>query len=624
MLKLLKFVFNKWYFLLLTAISIIGQCYLQLMLPEYMGKITSLIMSDAEDKITQIWINGGWMMLISVGVIICCISQHFFGARVSSYVGKTLRERVFKKVNSLSITQFDSFGTATLITRTTNDIEQVKMYVLMSLRIVFMSPTYMIIGLIKTLTADAKLAIVLAITIPIILVGVIVMVAVTTPMFKKIQTKTDNLTVVLRGNLTGIRVIRAYNQQEKEVNKFDFANKDLTKTHAKVSRFLSFLNPITNIIFNLAYIGIFALGFSIIDGSNLITNGTVIQETITNVSVTAQYSTQIMSSFLMLAMIIIMLPQALASSNRINEVLNLEDPINDNDLDKEINEEFIARESKGVLKFNNVSFTYPGSNVPAISNISFETKPGKTVAIIGSTGSGKSTLVQHFNGLLKADSGKIVVDGIDLTQKKLDLKDLRRKIGLVFQYPEYQLFEETVEEDISFAPRQFGFSEDEIKNAISSAMKSMHLTEDMRKRSPFSLSGGEMRRTAIAGILAMNPSVLVLDEPTAGLDPEGVDKVLNILNDLNKEGISIIISSHDIEMVSQFAEKIFILYNGEIIDSGDKQKIFSNKELSKKAHLKAPVTTEILYKLKENGLDVDCEKITVDETVEEILNCKKN
>ena len=566
MLKLLKFVFNKWYFLLLTAISIIGQCYLQLMLPEYMGKITSLIMSDAEDKITQIWINGGWMMLISVGVIICCISQHFFGARVSSYVGKTLRERVFKKVNSLSITQFDSFGTATLITRTTNDIEQVKMYVLMSLRIVFMSPTYMIIGLIKTITADAKLAIVLAITIPIILVGVIVMVAVTTPMFKKIQTKTDNLTVVLRGNLTGIRVIRAYNQQEKEVNKFDFANKDLAKTHAKVSRFLSFLNPITNIIFNLAYIGIFALGFSIIDGSNLITNGTVIQETITNVSVTAQYSTQIMSSFLMLAMIIIMLPQALASSNRINEVLNLEDPINDNELDKEINDKFIARESKGVLKFNNVSFTYSGSNVPAISNISFETKPGKTVAIIGSTGSGKSTVVNLIPRLYDVTEGEITLDGFNI--KNISTKELRNAIGFTPQ--KALLFNGTIRSNIQFGRKDA--SDEEINKALEIA-QAQHFISKLPEGldAPVSqggknFSGGQKQRLTIARTIIKQPEILVFDDSFSALDFSTDAKLRYALKQNIKESAMVIVAQRVSSILD--ADTIVVLNDGQMVGKG--------------------------------------------------------
>ena len=574
MLKLLNFIFQKRYFLLLTAVSIIGQCYLQLMLPEYMGNITSLIMSDAEDKIAQIWINGGWMMLISVGVIICCISQHYFGAIISSFVGKTLRDRVFKKVNSLSITQFDSFGTATLITRTTNDIEQVKMYVLMSLRVVFMSPTYMIIGLIKTLAADAKLAIVLAITIPIILVGVIIMVAVTTPMFRKIQTKTDNLTSVLRGNLTGIRVIRAYNQQEKEVDKFDFANKDLTGAHVKVSRFLSFMNPIVTIVFNLAYIGIFSLGFSIIDGTNLIENGTVVQQTMTNVSVVAQYSSQIMSSFLMLAMIIIMLPQALASSKRINEVLDLEDPINDKDLNKEINDEFKQRKEKGYLKFENVTFTYPGSKIPAISNISFETKPGKTTAIIGSTGSGKSTVVNLIPRLYDVSEGEITLDGFNI--KNISIKDLRESIGFTPQ--KALLFNGTIRSNIQFGKKEA--SDEEIESALEIAQAKHFISklpdglDSPVAQGGKNFSGGQKQRLTIARSIVKKPEIYVFDDSFSALD-FSTDAKLRFALRQNIGNSAMVIVAQRVSSILD-ADTIVVLNDGQMVGKGTHEELLKS------------------------------------------------
>ncbi len=574
MLKLLNFIFQKRYFLLLTAVSIIGQCYLQLMLPEYMGNITSLIMSDAEDKIAQIWINGGWMMLISVGVIICCISQHYFGAIISSFVGKTLRDRVFKKVNSLSITQFDSFGTATLITRTTNDIEQVKMYVLMSLRVVFMSPTYMIIGLIKTLAADAKLAIVLAITIPIILVGVIIMVAVTTPMFRKIQTKTDNLTSVLRGNLTGIRVIRAYNQQEKEVDKFDFANKDLTTAHVKVSRFLSFMNPVVTIVFNLAYIGIFSLGFSIIDGTNLIENGTVVQQTMTNVSVVAQYSSQIMSSFLMLAMIIIMLPQALASSKRINEVLDLEDPINDKDLNKEINDEFKQRKEKGYLKFENVTFTYPGSKIPAISNISFETKPGKTTAIIGSTGSGKSTVVNLIPRLYDVSEGEITLDGFNI--KNISIKDLRESIGFTPQ--KALLFNGTIRSNIQFGKKEA--SDEEIESALEIAQVKHFISklpdglDSTVAQGGKNFSGGQKQRLTIARSIVKKPEIYVFDDSFSALD-FSTDAKLRFALRQNIGNSAMVIVAQRVSSILD-ADTIVVLNDGQMVGKGTHEELLKS------------------------------------------------
>ena len=274
------------------------------------------------------------------------------------------------------------------------------------------------------------------------------------------------------------------------------------------------------------------------------------------------------------------------------------------------------------LETKDLTFTYP-DGTQALKNVNIQIKKGEKIAIMGPNGAGKSTLFSHFNGLTEPTSGHVEVAGEKIIFEKDKLLEVRQKVGIVFQDPNDQLFAPTVKEDVAFGPMNLGLEHEEVERRIEESLKMVGM-EGFEEKTPHHLSGGQQKRVAIAGIIAMRPEIMILDEPTAGLDPEGVDKVLKILNDLNKEGISIIISSHDIEMVSHFAEKIFILYNGEIIDSGDKQKIFSNKELLKKAHLKAPVTTEILYKLKENGLDVDCEKITVDETVKEILNSKKN
>ena len=274
------------------------------------------------------------------------------------------------------------------------------------------------------------------------------------------------------------------------------------------------------------------------------------------------------------------------------------------------------------LETKNLTFTYP-DGTQALKKVNIQIKKGEKIAIMGPNGAGKSTLFSHFNGLTEPTSGHVEVAGEKIIFEKDKLLEVRQKVGIVFQDPNDQLFAPTVKEDVAFGPMNLGLEHDEVERRIEESLKMVGM-EGFEEKTPHHLSGGQQKRVAIAGIIAMRPEIMILDEPTAGLDPEGVDKVLNILNDLNREGISIIISSHDIEMVSQFAEKIFILYNGEIIDSGDKQKIFSNTELLKKAHLKAPVTTEILYKLKENGLDVDCQKITVDETVKEILNSKKN
>lgn len=274
------------------------------------------------------------------------------------------------------------------------------------------------------------------------------------------------------------------------------------------------------------------------------------------------------------------------------------------------------------LKTRNLSFTYP-DGTEALKNINIQINKGEKIAIMGPNGAGKSTLFSHFNGLSEPTSGHVEIDGETIVFKREELLKVRQKVGIVFQDPNDQLFAPTVREDVAFGPMNLGLDYDEVKRRISESLEMVSMS-GFEDKTPHHLSGGQQKRVAIAGIIAMKPEIMILDEPTAGLDPEGVDKVLNILNKLNSKGISIVISSHDIEMVNQFADKIYVLYDGEIIASGDKHQIFSDEKLLKKAHLKSPITTEILYKLKENGLNVDTEKSGINETVEEILKVKKD
>ena len=274
------------------------------------------------------------------------------------------------------------------------------------------------------------------------------------------------------------------------------------------------------------------------------------------------------------------------------------------------------------LETKNLSYTYH-DGTEALKNVNIKIKKGEKIAIMGPNGAGKSTLFSHFNGLSEPTSGHVEIEGEKIIFERDELLKVRQKVGIVFQDPNDQLFAPTVKEDVAFGPMNSGLDYEEVERRIKEALEMVGMT-GFEEKTPHHLSGGQQKRVAIAGIIAMRPDIMILDEPTAGLDPEGVDKVLNILNNLNKEGMSIVISSHDIEMVNHFADKIFVLYDGEIIAEGDRHQIFSDKELLKKAHLKAPVTTEILHKLKENGWDVDTEKISIDETVDEILNAKNS
>ncbi len=273
------------------------------------------------------------------------------------------------------------------------------------------------------------------------------------------------------------------------------------------------------------------------------------------------------------------------------------------------------------LSTENLSFTYP-DGTQALKNINIKIEKGEKVAIIGPNGAGKSTLFSHFNGLTEPTSGCVKIEGKPISFEKDELLKVRQKVGIVFQDPNDQLFAPTVKEDIAFGPMNLGLSYDEVEKRVEDALKMVGM-ENYEDKTPHHLSGGQQKRIAIAGIIAMKPELMILDEPTAGLDPDGVEKVLNIMNQLNEEGMTLIISSHDIDMISKYADKIFVLYNGEIIESGNKNKIFSDMDLLKKAHLRTPITTEILYNLKESGLNVNTEKISVKDTCAEIIKAKQ-
>lgn len=569
MFKLLKCLKSKWYLFAITMGAIILQCYLQLMLPEYMGKITQLIVSNDADKMTQIWINGGWMILISCGVVVLATIQNFLGATLSSIAGRELRKEVFHKVNNLDSTQYNKYGTATFITRTTNDIEQVKSYLLMAIRTVVMSPTYMCIGLIKTLTQDAVLSIILAVCIPLIVAVMFVIMHYATPLFKQIQTKIDNLTVVLRGNLTGIRVVRAYNQQQTEYHKFDNANKDMTKISERVNKLMTVVNPAVNIIFNLCYIGIYALGFYLLDGSELIINGLPNPEislVITNVSVVAQYSLQIMQSFLMLAMIAIMFPQASACARRINEVIDLKNAFDEETIDPEKQKVYNSRTTKGIIKFNNVSFAYPDSTEPCLANISFETKPGKTTAIIGSTGSGKSTLINLIPRLYDVTDGEITLDGINI--KDLNVKDLRNSVGFVPQ--KAVLFKGTIKENLKFGKKDA--TDEEINEALSVAQAKNFISklpdglDSYVAQGGKNFSGGQKQRLAIARTLVKKPEIYIFDDSFSALDFKTDAKLRGELKNYVGDSSVIVVAQRVSSILD--ADTIIVLNDGQMVGKG--------------------------------------------------------
>ena len=281
------------------------------------------------------------------------------------------------------------------------------------------------------------------------------------------------------------------------------------------------------------------------------------------------------------------------------------------------------------IKIENLTHIYM-QNGPfekkALDNVSLEIADGDFVALIGHTGSGKSTLIQHMNGLLKATSGHIFVDEVDITKKDVRLTDIRKKVGLVFQYSEYQLFEETIEKDIAFGPRNLGLSEDEINKRVIKAMNMVGLSyQNFKDKSPFDLSGGQKRRVAIAGVIAMEPKVLILDEPTAGLDPKGRDDILGQIKKLHDDyGMTIILVSHSMEDVAKIAHKVIVMDKGKVALQGKPQEVFKEVEKLEKIGLAVPQVTYLMRALKEKGFNVSDDAYTIEQAKKEILRVLKN
>ncbi len=281
------------------------------------------------------------------------------------------------------------------------------------------------------------------------------------------------------------------------------------------------------------------------------------------------------------------------------------------------------------IKIENLSHIYmpktPFEKI-ALNNLNCEIKDGEFIALIGHTGSGKSTFIQHLNGLLRPTSGKIIVDGVDISDKKVKLSDIRKKVGLVFQYPEYQLFEETIEKDIEYGPRNLGISEEEISKRVKKSMSMVGLDyETYKDKSPFDLSGGQKRRVAIAGVIAMEPKTLILDEPTAGLDPKGREDILSQIKILHEEyGMTIIMVSHSMEDVAKIADRVIVMNGGEIVLDGEIAEVFKDVETLEKIGLAVPQVTYLVRELRKKGFDISEEIFTISQAKEALLNIIRN
>ncbi|MCR1897425.1 ABC transporter ATP-binding protein/permease [Irregularibacter muris] len=516
-----------------------------------------------------LWI-GGLMLLISLGGMMASISVGFLSARVSSGLGRNLRDKIFKKVTAFSNGEFNDFSTASLITRSTNDIQQIQMFTVMLLRMVFYAPILGAGGVIRALRTNTSMAWIVAVGVMAILTLVILLFSVAMPKFKKLQKLVDKVNRVMRESLAGMLVIRAFNTQKFEEKKFDNANKDLTKTNLFVSRIMTTMMPTMMLIMN----GITLLIVWI--GAHQINDGAI---QVGDMMAFMQYAMQIIMSFLMISMISIMLPRASVSAQRISEVLDKDLTIEDPTEPKEL-----KKSGKGVLEFKNVSFKYPGAEECVLENISFTAKPGETTAFIGSTGSGKSTLVNLIPRFYDITEGEILLDGTDI--RELRLHDLRERIGYVPQ--KGILFTGNIESNIRYG-KNADVSDEDMQKAIEIAQAKEFIEQKEEgilseiAQGGTNVSGGQRQRLSIARALAKKPEVFIFDDSFSALDFKTDAALRKAMGEEIKDRTVLIVAQRISTIMN--AENIVVLDEGRIVGMGTHRELLKNCDVYKQIAL---------------------------------------
>lgn len=508
--------------------------------------------------------TGGIMLLIALLGMIASIVVGFLSARISAALGRNLRDKVFQKVASFSNAEFDNFSTASLITRSTNDIQQVQQFTVLMLRMVFYAPILGIGGVIRALNTNTSMAWIVGVGVIAILILVTVLFTIVMPKFKKLQKLVDRVNLVMRESLSGMLVIRAFNTENFEKNKFDKANKDLTRTNLFVSRVMTMMMPTMNLIMN----GIILLIVWV--GANEINEATI---QVGDMMAFMQYAMQIIMSFLMISMVSIILPRASVSAQRIAQVLDEDITIKEPKNPKEFNED-----TKGLLEFRNVSFKYPGAREPVLEEISFIAKPGETTAFIGSTGSGKSTLINLIPRFYDVTEGEILLDGINI--KDIRLQELRDRIGYVPQ--KSILFTGTIESNLKYG-KNIDANDEDILKAIEIAQAKELIEENTEgilyeiSRGGTNVSGGQRQRLSIARALAKKPEVFIFDDSFSALDFK-TDAALRKAIHENMRDRTILIVAQRINTIIN-AENIIVLDQGKVVGMG------THKELLKKCNV---------------------------------------
>ncbi len=564
---------REWLLIAVCVGLIVLQVWLDLKLPEYMAEITTLVQTGGAMR--DVWITGGWMMLCASGSFVTAAVVSFIAAYISAAISSRLREKVYNKVEAFSMEEIGKFSTSSLITRSTNDVTQVQMLVVMGIQVLIRAPILAIWAICKIAgkswqwTASTASAVVLMI----VMLSIIVIFAI--PKFKIIQKLTDKLNGVTRENLTGVRVVRAYNAESYQEEKFEKANDDLTKTNLFAQRMMAIIMPGMSLIMNGLALAIYWIGAYLI-------NGAAFGEKIglfSDMIVYSSYAMQIVMAFMMIVMFFIMLPRAAVSARRINEVLNTIPRVVDGGLTT-------VPKGTGEVEFRNVSFKYPGATDYVLRNVSFTAKAGEMVAFIGSTGSGKSTLINLIPRFYDATEGEVLIDGVDIKEYKQ--KDLHSKIGYIPQRA--VIFSGDIQSNISFGDNaKEELSQEEIENAAEIA-QAKDFIEEMPERytsriaqGGTNLSGGQKQRIAIARAIARKPEIFIFDDSFSALDYK-TDKKLR--KDLAKQtsNVTTFIVAQRIGTIKN-ANKIVVLEAGNVVGIGKHEELLKNCSIYKEIAL---------------------------------------
>ncbi len=545
----------KWYEYILALISMavtVTQVYFEMELIDKMAELIDKVQIVA--PVASIWASGKWMLIYTAVIVACSVVNQCLVTYVAAIFAKRLRADIFKTVNGFSQEEINKFSTASLITRSTNDVTQIQNIMQMALRMGVMAPTMAVFSIVNMVKTSATFSWVSAIAVVAMFVILGFLFAFVMPMFTKIQKKTDKLNSVTRENLTGLRVVRAYNTEKYQEEKFDEVNKDVTKLNLYVGRVMSLMSPFMNLIFNGLTLAIYWLG------AHFINKGTM---QFSHIVEFTQYGMHILMSFMFLSVVVMLMPRAVVSGKRINEVLKTKSKIVFGEFDGETKE-------KGKLEFRKVSFRYPDSEMNVLEDINFVANKGETIAFIGSTGSGKSTLVNLIPRFFDATFGEVLIDGVNI--KEYSHEALNSKLGFVPQ--KGILFSGTVEENIKYGAENI--SEEEMTKALKVAQADFvsKLEGGLQyqvAQGGTNVSGGQRQRLCIARAIAKNPEIYVFDDSFSALDYKTDKKLRKALAKHTKDATKVIVAQRVGTIMD--ADKIVVLDNGKMVGCGTHQEL---------------------------------------------------